>query len=83
MIRFFAGHPTAANLVMVAFLAIGILSWPMLPRETFPRLEPNRVEVSVAYPGARAEEVKEAICRRIEDAVSSVDQILEVKCEAR
>jgi len=83
VIRFFAGHPTAANLVMVAFLAIGILSWPMLPRETFPRLEPNRVEVSVAYPGARAEEVKEAICRRIEDAVSSVDQILEVKCEAR
>lgn len=83
MIRFFAGHPTAANLVMIGFLAIGFFSWPMLPRETFPRLEPNKVQVSVPYPGARAEDVKEAICRRIEDAISSVDQVLEVKCEAR
>jgi hydrophobic/amphiphilic exporter-1 (mainly G- bacteria), HAE1 family len=83
VIRFFAGHPTAANLVMVAFLAIGMFSWPLLPRETFPRLEPNRVQVQVVYPGARAEEVKEAICRRIEDAIGGVDQVLEITCEAR
>lgn len=83
MIRFFAGHPTAANLVMIGFLAIGIISAPQLPRETFPRLKPNRIEVSAIYPGARAEEVKEAICRRIEDAISSVDQVLETRCEAR
>ncbi|MCC2098383.1 MAG: efflux RND transporter permease subunit [Hyphomicrobiales bacterium] len=83
MIRFFAGHPTAANLVMIGFLAIGLFSLPLLPRETFPRLEPNRVEVSVIYPGARAEDVKEAICDRIEDAISKVNQVLETKCEAR
>ena len=83
MIRFFAGHPTAANLVMIGFLAIGALSWPMLPRETFPRLEPSRVEVQVVYPGARAEEVREAICRRIEDVLNAVDQVREIKCEAR
>jgi HAE1 family hydrophobic/amphiphilic exporter-1 len=83
VIRFFAGHRTAANLVMIGFLAIGIFAWPQLPRETFPRLEPNRVEVMVVYPGARAEDVKEAICGRIEEAISSVDQVLETKCEAR
>lgn len=83
MIRFFAGHPTAANLLMVGFLVIGAFSLPSLPRETFPRLEPNRVEVSVVYPGARAEDVKDAVCGPIEDAVSSVDQLLEVTCEAR
>ncbi|MGE3247412.1 MAG: efflux RND transporter permease subunit, partial [Beijerinckiaceae bacterium] len=83
MIRYFASHPTAANLVMIGFLAIGLVSLPMLPRETFPRLEPNRVEVSVVYPGARAEDVREAICGRIEDAIGKVDQVLETKCEAR
>ena len=36
MIRYFAGHPTAANLLMIAFLAMGLIGLPNLKRETFP-----------------------------------------------
>ncbi len=83
MIRFFTGHPTAANLLMIGFLAIGLYLAPSLKRETFPRIKPNEVQVTIAYPGARPEDVEEAICRRIEDAVDGVDNVYEVRCEAR
>ncbi len=83
MIRFFAGHQTAANLIMMAFLIGGILAWPSLQRATFPRLEPRRVEVAVPYPGARAEDIREAICQRIEDAMDTVNDVNEVACEAK
>ncbi len=82
MIRFFAAHPTAGNLVMIGFLVAGLFAAPMLRRETFPRVDSRRVEVTVALPGARAEEVEDAICQRIEDAVDSVDNVDEVACEA-
>jgi len=83
MIRYFAGHPTAANLMMIAFLVIGFLAVPDLSRETFPRTEPRRVEVTVAYPGARPEDVEEAICQRIEDAIDGINNVSEIECEAK
>ncbi|MEM8974007.1 MAG: efflux RND transporter permease subunit [Pseudomonadota bacterium] len=83
MIGFFARHPTAANLFMGAFIVLGLFTMPNLRRDTFPRIEPSKVQVSVAYPGSRAEDVEDAICRRIEDAVDAVNQVDRVSCEAR
>lgn len=83
MIEFFARHPTAANILMIAFIAVGVVIAPTLQRSTFPRIEANSVRISVAYPGASTEQVEEGICRRIEDAVDSVDNVAETTCEAR
>ncbi|NNF79953.1 MAG: efflux RND transporter permease subunit, partial [Rhizobiales bacterium] len=83
MIRYFASHPTAANLVMVAFIVAGLFAAPLLQRETFPRVQPSKVEVTVVNPGTRAEDVEEAICQRIEDAVDAIDNVSEISCEAR
>jgi len=82
MIRFFTAHPTAANLIMIALIVLGVFAAPTLQRETFPRLEPRKVEVKVIYPGARPEDVEEAICRRIEDSVDSVSDVGEISCAA-
>ncbi len=82
MIRYFASHTTAGNLLMIAFIVAGLFAWPMLQRETFPRIEPRRVEVRVAYPGARPEDIEEAICQRIEDAVDGVTNVFEISCDA-
>lgn len=83
MIRFFAAHPTIANLLMIIFLAAGLFVSPALLRETFPRASPNEVEISVPYPGARPEEVETAICERIENALDAVTGIDRHSCEAR
>ncbi len=83
MMRYFAGHPTIANLLMLLFFAVGLAATPSMQRETFPRIDGRMVQISIAYPGARAEDIEEAICKRIEDAVASVDNVYEVQCEAR
>lgn len=83
MMRYFAAHPTIANLLLIAFIAVGVYSVPSMQRETFPRVEGRKVQISIAYPGARPEDIEEAVCRRVEDAVSSVDNVYEVQCEAR
>lgn len=83
VIAFFAGHPTAANLLMLIFLGLGVFALPQLLRETFPDFAPTQVEVVVIYPGAAAETVEESVCQRVEDALDGITGMEEVVSEAR
>ena len=83
MIAYFARHPTAANLLMLVFLAAGLLSVGRLRRETFPDFRPTEVEIRVLHPGATAEEVEESICYRLEDALDGVRFVDELRSDAR
>ncbi|MFC1750602.1 efflux RND transporter permease subunit [Pseudomonadota bacterium] len=83
MIRFFAAHPTAANLLMLILIVMGLLSLPDMKRETFPEFTVGTVQITVPYPGATAEEVEDAICRIIEDGLDTVSNLDELRCEAR
>ena len=83
MIKFFAGHPTAANLLMVLFLVIGILALPGIKRETMPDFSSSEIEIRALYPGAGAEEVEEAVCLRLEDALDGIEYVKEIRSDAR
>ena len=83
MIRFFGEHPTAANLLMIIFVVMGVLSLSNLRRETFPDTTPSEVEVRVLYPGATAEEVEETVCQRVEDAIDGVKFVKELRSDVR
>ena len=83
ILRHFAEHPTAANLLMLIFIFAGLMTAPDLIRETLPDFASTEVEIRVPYPGASAEEVEEGVCRRIEDALESLSDIHEVRSEAR
>lgn len=83
MIRWFAGHPTAANLLLIVLLAMGLFAAPSLKRETFPDYRPVEVSVEVVYRGASAGDVEDAVCRRIHDAVKGVDFLEELACVAQ
>jgi len=82
MIRYFAAHPTAANLLMLMLVVLGISALPTLERETFPEFAPQEVQVNVPYPGATPEDVEQAICKRLEDAIDVVNEVEEVRCQA-
>ena len=82
-LRYFADHPTAANLLMLIALFFGFISVGDLRRETFPDFAATKVEVSVVYPGASAEEIEEAVSQRIEQAVRDVNDVIEIKSESR
>ena len=83
MIRFFTRHPTAANLLMAAFLIAGALSIPRILRETQPHFAPSEVEIRIRYVGATAQEVEEVIGRRVEDAIDGISFVKEIRVDAR
>ena len=83
MIRFLAGHPTAANLLMILLLAAGALTVPSMLRETMPNYAPSEVEVRTRYPGATAEAVDETVTQRIEDALDDVSYVAEIRSDSR
>lgn len=83
MIRWFAGHPTAANLLLILILALGVFSVPNLIRETFPDYRPPEVSITIEHRGATAADVEEAICRRLGNALQRVDYMDELSCTAR
>ncbi|MDY0212881.1 MAG: efflux RND transporter permease subunit [Desulfuromonadaceae bacterium] len=83
MIRFFTQHPTSANLLMLVFLVMGILTVKEVRRESLPDVTPSEVEIKILYPGASALEVEEAIVNSVEDAVDGVRFVEEVRSEAR
>ncbi len=83
MIALFARHPTAANLMMVLMIAVGLVSLPQLQRATFPDFDTASVAVTIAYPGASATEGEEAICLPIEEALEGLVDLEELRCAAR
>jgi len=83
MIRLFATHPTAANILMLLLLGLGIAALPTLQRDSFPVVPPSDVEVRIAYPGAAPAEVETGICLVAEDPIRAVENLAELTCQAR
>ncbi len=83
MIRWFAGHPTASNLLLIVLLALGVFASPTLLRETFPDCSPTEANITIAYRGASAADVEDAICLRVSDALKGVSNLEELTCTAQ
>jgi multidrug efflux pump subunit AcrB len=83
MIGFFVRHPTAGNLLMLFLALLGLSALPGLQRETFPDFAAQELQIQVIYPGASAEDVEEAICQRLEDAIDGINDVEEMRCVAR
>jgi multidrug efflux pump subunit AcrB len=83
MIRFFAAHPTAANILMIIAILAGLLTLPNLKRETMPEIKTFEVTVHVPYPGAGPLDVEKSICLPLEDAIDGIGFIDEKRCEAK
>lgn len=77
-----AAHPTAANLLMLLFILLGLMTIGDIRRETFPDFASTEVQVTAAYPGATAEDIESAVCERIEEAVESVSNLVKIHSEA-
>lgn len=83
MIRLFAGHRTAANILMLAIAGLGLLALPMLQRDTFPATPPSEVSVRIAYPGAAPAEVETGICTVADPLLMKVENLAKLTCLAR
>ena len=81
-IAYMASNRVAANLLMCAIVAFGLVSLTGLERQAWPTTAFYHVEVSMAYPGATPEEIEESIIVKIEDQVSGLDNVKAVKSVA-
>ena len=68
----FAANPVAANLLMLGVLVAGFASIPSLRQETFPNVTFDVISVGVAYPGAAPDEVEQAVCIPVEEAIQGL-----------
>lgn len=75
IISWFVGNPVAANLLMAIFLAGGLASLLSIHQEEFPSIDANVVNITVPYLGAAPEEVEQAVCIRIEQALEGINDV--------
>jgi multidrug efflux pump subunit AcrB len=82
VIAWFARNGVAANLLLLVVVVGGLLSLGRIRKEIFPEFSSDMITVSVAYRGASPEEVEEAVCIRIEEALQGLDGIKRIRSVA-
>ncbi|MEH6910637.1 MAG: efflux RND transporter permease subunit [Oceanicoccus sp.] len=83
IIAWFAQNPVAANLLMIIIFVVGGVSAYNIQRTAFPKIETNRIVITMAYPGAGPEEVELGLVLKIEEALKDIDSIKKVTSVAR
>ena len=81
-IKWMSSNHVAANLLMMVFLVGGLIQAFTIKQEVFPEVMMDMVRVQVPYPGAGPEEVEEGIILKIEDNITAVDGIKEIRSVA-
>ncbi len=78
-IKWMAGNHVAANLLMMLFIVGGLVLGITIKQEVFPEVTLDSVRISVTYPGAGPDEVEEGIILQIEENISGIDGLKEIK----
>ncbi len=78
-IAWMAKNHVASNLLMFLFIIGGLTMGINLKQEVFPEINLDQIRVSVVYPGASPEETEEGIVLKIEENISGIDGIKEIK----
>lgn len=68
-------RPTLVIVVFTALTLMGLLSYFSLGYELLPKFSNNTISISTIYPGASPNEVENTVTKKIEDAVSSLENI--------
>ncbi|RYY66540.1 MAG: efflux RND transporter permease subunit [Chitinophagaceae bacterium] len=74
-------RPTLVIVLFIVLILGGLLSYSTLGYELLPKFAPSVVSVVSVYPGASPSEVENTVSKKVEDAVSAMENIK--KLEAR
>ncbi len=73
------------TLVVVLFTILtlgGLFSYTQLGYELIPKFEVNIITVSTVYPGASPSEIENTVTKKIEDAISSLENIKKIESKS-
>ena len=83
LIAWFARNSVVANLLLFVIFGGGAVTLTDLKQEVFPEFSLDTISVQMDYRGAAPEEVEEAVCLRIEEALQGLDGIKRMTSTAR
>lgn len=81
-IAWFTRNPVAANLLMILIFIVGGHAAYNIQRSIIPMIEPNVINISMAYPGAAPEDVERGIILKIEESLKDIESIKRVESTA-
>src|SRR3569833_3681269 len=76
-------RPVFVIVLMATFLILGLFSRSKLQVEERPRVDIPTVTITAAYPGTGPSEMETLVTKPIEDAVSSVDGIRNIRSSSQ
>ncbi|MGB0969034.1 MAG: efflux RND transporter permease subunit, partial [Halocynthiibacter sp.] len=83
ILSYFTRHRTAANLLLVMMIALGIAALPKMRTQFFPDVIVEGITVSAIWKGAGAEDIDSAIVQVLEPALLSVDGVTSSEASSR
>jgi len=81
-VTWMANNHVTANLLMGFLILSGLFSMMQTKKETFPEMSLDQIQIQVIYRGATPTEVEEAVCKRIEEHVRSIEGVKRVRSTA-
>ena len=79
LIKLSIKRPSVLIVMLTLLLLGGFYSYKLLNYELIPKFEVNVVTISTIYPGASPSEVESTVTKRIEDAVSALENIKKIQ----
>ncbi len=83
IIAWCARNSVAANLLMAVILSVGLYSAWTIQRSLQPEVNLDRIQITMAYPGAAPEEVEQGIILKIEEALKDLEAIKRLDATAQ
>ena len=71
-------HKTVIYVIMAIFFFLGVRSYKLMPRESFPEINDTRVFVSAVFPGNTAEDIERLIVDPLEDVLKGVSNLVDI-----
>ena len=84
VIAYFIKYPVAVNIIIIAFVILGIFGYSSLKSSFFPLTDAKFISINVAYPGASPQEMEEGVVLKIEDNLKGlvgVDRVTSTSSE--
>jgi multidrug efflux pump subunit AcrB len=72
IISYFIKFPVAVNVVIIAFIAFGIVGALNMKSSFFPLVDSQLIQISLTYPGASPAEMEEGVVLKIEDNLKGI-----------
>src|SRR5690625_1279135 len=75
-------RPTLVVVLFTILILGGLFSYTKLGYELVPKFEVNVITISTVYPGASPSEIENTVTKKIEDAVSSMENIKKIESKS-